>query len=303
MRILVTGANGFIGRHVVQKLVEKKHEVFALTRGSESNHWNNNCTYVQADLTQASKMKEVLRKISPEACIHLAWYAEPGEYLTSPLNVDMISASLKLIHQLSEVGCKYITISGTCAEYDANYGYLKEETPIKPETLYASCKHALHVAGEQLAQQLGMGFSLGRVFFPYGPRENPKRAVPGVIQSLLKENSFGATEGMQVRDYIYVEDIASAFVCLIEKQANGCFNISSGQPVTMRSLMETIEGIIGRSGLIHYGEIPYRHWDPMFICGSNDKLKGIGWSPGYSLKEGLAQTIEYWKNHVESSSS
>jgi nucleoside-diphosphate-sugar epimerase len=146
-----------------------------------------------------------------------------------------------------------------------------------------------------MAAAAGVAFSWARLFYLYGPMEDKRRLVPSVINALQHGENFPATAGEQVRDYLHVEDVALALWTLTREKHSSVFNIASGVPVTMRQLMETAGNIIGHGELIQFGALPYRHWEPMFICGDNRKLKAIGWQPRYSLVEGLVQTADWWK--------
>jgi nucleoside-diphosphate-sugar epimerase len=238
-------------------------------------------------------LQQALAEFQPEACIHLAWYAEPGQYLHSMENIQSLTASLALLNLLINVGCRQVVMAGTCAEYDTEFGYLSERTPARPASLYAAAKLSCCLLGQQIAVQAKINFAWGRVFHPYGPQEDERRLVPAAICALMRGNAFPATQGEQVRDYIHVEDVANAFCVLTEKQANGVFNISSGLPVSIRQLLMTIGNLMGCVDLIQFGAQPYRDWEPPFICGNNSRLKNLGWKQDYSLIKGLSETIHW----------
>jgi len=299
MRVLVTGGAGFIGRRVTDQLVLRGHDVAVVTRRDACDI--GKAHIIRGDLSEIDKIEHLLREWNADSCIHLAWYAEPGKYLSSPLNVQFLGWSLDLFRTLASAGCRHVVMAGTCAEYDSDCGYLREDGPTRPTTLYAAAKLSLYITVRQLAELNGMRFAWGRIFFPYGPGEDPRRAVAALINALLRNERFKASEGMQVRDYLHVDDIASAFVALIESKADGCFNIASGNPVTIRSLMEIIGDIVGKRELIDFGAIPYREWDPMFICGDNHRLHCLGWQPDYSLKTGLESTVSWWRQQFRHS--
>ena len=119
-----------------------------------------------------------------------------------------------------------------------------------------------------------------------------------LITSLLREQTFPTTDGAQVRDYLHVEDAAAAFLALALSRASGTVNISSGVPVSIRAVVETVEEVTGRSGLVRLGEVPYRAWEPMFVCGDNRRLRDLtAWAPRYSsLRSGLVQTVDWWRS-------
>jgi len=303
MKVFVTGASGFIGAHVTRSLLAGGHSVTALVVPGDSL-WRleeaiGKFSVVTGRLADRELLRRVLIEFRPEACIHLAWYAEPGKYLSSPENIPSLTDSLSLLAELIQAGCRQVVMAGTCAEYDTDKGFLREDTPTRPTTLYAATKLSACLIGQQLAAAAQINFAWGRIFYPYGPQEDPRRLVPAAISALQQGRSFPATLGEQVRDYIFIEDVAAAFCVMLEKQASGVFNISSGAPVTIRHLLETIAVLLGRTGLTQFGALAYREWEPQFICGDNRRLTKLGWKPQYTLSQGLLKTFEWWKVFFE----
>lgn len=303
MQVFVTGATGFIGAHVTRALLAGGHSVTALAMPGDSlwrlKEATGKFSVITGLIAEKDTLRRALNEIRPEACIHLAWFAEPGRYLSSPENISSLTDSLSLLNELIQTGCHQVIMVGTCAEYDTDKGFLREDTPARPTTLYAATKLSACLIGQQLAAAAQINFAWGRIFYPYGPQEDPRRLVPAAICALQQGRSFPATLGEQVRDYIYVEDVAAAFRVLLEKEASGVFNISSGTPVTIRQLLETIAGLVGRADLTQFGALAYRDWEPPFICGDNNRLKQLGWRPEYTLSQGLSQTIKWWKQNSE----
>jgi len=296
MKVFITGAPGFIGAHVMQALLARGYEVVALVMPGDPADRLKTIKHcfetIEGTLEDADLLAASLRVVKPDACIHLAWYAEPGLYLNSERNLQSLNASLSLFQTLIKTGCPQIVAAGTCFEYDTDFGYLNENTPTRPVSLYASAKLSCCLLGSQLAMQAGIRFAWGRIFYPYGQLEDQRRLVPAAIAALSQGKPFPASPGEQVRDYIHVADVATAFCTLMEKQTEGVFNISSGVPVTIRQLLETIAKLMERPDLIELGALPYRDWEPPFICGNNKCLKNIDWAPKCSLTEGLIDTIQ-----------
>jgi nucleoside-diphosphate-sugar epimerase len=304
MKILITGASGFIGSHITQYLLERKHQVAALIMPDDPmprlQSLRHHIHLVQGTLEDTKLLEEAINHFRPETCIHLAWYAEPGKYLNDERNIQSLISSLSLFKMLIHSGCRHIATAGTCFEYDTSFGYLHEDTPTRPASLYAASKLSCLLMANELARQNNVAFSWGRIFYPYGPMEDERRLVPAAIKALARKTAFPASAGEQIRDYIHVADVASAFGTLVEKQADGIFNISTGVPVSVRQILETIEHLLNQPGLIQLGALPSRSWEPPFICGSNAKLKNLGWKPAFSLSEGLADTIRGIQQERES---
>ena len=303
MKVLITGASGFVGSHVARLLVAEGCEVYALVRES-SNRWRIRdilpSMYLrQSDLVAFENVNTYLQEIKPELCIHLAWYAVPGKYLNSQENLDSIQASLNLFSQLAELGCKRFVGIGTCFEYDLSLGYLSESSLTKPITLYAATKVALSTILQQFAQITEMEVAWIRLFYQYGPMEDERRLIPGIISSLLRDEVVKTTKGEQIRDFLHIEDVASAIWAVAKSNVSGVVNVGSGQPVTVGQIALELGNLLGKPDLIHLGALPYRPNDPMFICANNELLrKKTDWTQKYNLTTGLKNTIKWYTDHL-----
>ena len=251
---------------------------------------------IEGDIADNAALGSNLASYKPERCIHLAWFAEPGKYLDAPENLDSLRVSLGLIEQLARFDCRHVVAVGTCAEYDIGPHKLTEDAPTRPSTLYAAAKLAFSLVAAKRLAQLGVGMGWARLFYLYGPYEDERRLVPAAINALLAGREFPCTPGKQVRDYLHVDDVASAITSLSRRCLSGDFNVCSGEPVTIATLMETVGDLLGRPDLVRLGVLPYRDWEPMFVCGDNRRLlTDTDWSPRYGLRDGLNSTIEWWR--------
>jgi nucleoside-diphosphate-sugar epimerase len=235
-------------------------------------------------------------RLQPEACVHLAWTTTPGSYLVTRENLDWLTWSGQLLSRLPGWGCRRIVGVGTCAEYDADHGYLRESTPLRPLTLYAACKVALRAIGQQLAAQDGVRLAWARIFHLFGPGEDPRRLVPACIRTLLAGGRFAASSGTQVRDFLHVDDVAGALLSVLESDVEGDVNVCSGRPVQVGALLRLIERTVGGEGAVELGARPPGAWDPAFLCGDNSRLLGLGWQPRHSLDGGIEATVRWWRD-------
>ncbi len=305
MKVFITGATGFIGSYVIKQLIRADCELYCLVR-NESNLWRINdiissLKIVRGDLINPFEWENLFLEIQPEACINLAWYAEPGLYLNALQNLDMLTASIKLASLAARSGCSYFLSVGSCSEYDTSLGYLSESTPVRPESIYASSKLAFKLVLEQIARTYGMKAAWVRLFHQFGPFEQKRRLIPDVICSLLANQKQKLTSGEQVRDYLYIEDVASAIAAVFLNHIQGDVNIGSGRPITIHDLSLKIGTLLDRTELLEFGALPYRPGDPMFICANNRRLiETTGWKPAVDLEEGLLWSIQWWQKQIRS---
>jgi nucleoside-diphosphate-sugar epimerase len=300
MKILITGAGGFIGSHVARLLVQQGHDVHATILGDNDTVRIRDLLprlhTIPCNLENPAELESCLDAVRPELCIHLAWYALPGKYLDAVENFGSLNATLHLARKLAALGCRRFVGIGTCFEYEHAGAVLSETSPTKPRSLYAACKLSAALMLEQFARLTPMQIAWVRLFYQYGPDEAPQRLMPYAINTLLKGQTLKLTPGEQVRDFLHIEDVASGIVAVAQSALTGVVNVGSAQPVTVRQIAETIAAIIGRPDLLALGAQPYSPSDPMFILADNSRLReNTGWKPRYDLDTGLRQTIEWWR--------
>jgi nucleoside-diphosphate-sugar epimerase len=147
--------------------------------------------------------------------------------------------------------------------------------------------------------QTGLSSAWGRIFHLYGPYEYPGRLVPSVIRALLRGEPANCSDGRQVRDYLYVEDVASAFVCLVESELQRPVNIASGVPVSVKELIGRIGEKIGRPDLIRLGALGSTQEPPHIVAMTSRLREEAGWRPHYDLDAGLERTIDWWRKNAD----
>ncbi len=298
-KVLLTGANGFIGRHAIPFLVKLGYEVHAVFYPNDSGlNEGKNIFLHRCNLLNMEEQKQLLAKIKPTHLLHFAWYAVPGKYWTSIENLRWVQASINLLIDFIENGGTRTVFAGSCAEYDWSYGYCFEGiTPTRPQTLYGTCKDSLQGILSQFSKQTGISSAWGRIFFLYGPYEAKIRLIPSVVISLLQNQPARCTHGNQIRDFLHVEDVASAFVGLLESNIEGPINIASGQPIALKTVVKQIAIYLKQLDLLELGSMPVPNNEPSLLVANVERLtKEVGWTPHYTLNEGLMQTIEWWRN-------
>ena len=289
-RVLVTGGGGFIGRHVVDGLLARGHEVHVASRSDSAARPPN---WHRVDLLNAGDTEALIAASRPEILVHLAWYTNPLDYRSSLENLHWSEASIRLIRLFGAYGGRRFIGAGTCAEYDARHGLCSESTtPSDPQTLYGACKNAVREVASHAANHLGIEAAWARVFFPYGPGEPRDKLVSYIATQLLQGRPADTTTGGQFRDYIHVTDIASAFVALVESSKTGIFNVGTGIPVSVAHIAQTMGRLLEAPDLIRLGARASRDETPLLIADIRKSRSELNWQPTISLEEGLEKTIE-----------
>ncbi len=300
--VLVTGAGGFIGLPVLERLASAGEEVHALSRRERPPKVLGVCWH-QVDLADHTAVDRLIGELTPERLVHLAWCTEHGRLWRAPENVLWVQRSLQLLHAFVRSGGRRLLVLGTCAEYDwsAVAGPLVESgSPLAPATLYGAAKDALRRVAGAYAEQEGVELAWGRLFFLYGPREDPGRLVPSVIRSLLAEQAIAIGSGERVRDFMHVEDVAAGVVALLDSPVVGAVNIASGAGVTVSDMVDRIVQLIGHPELVRRGALPDRPGEPRSLVADVARLRDeVGFHPRWTLADGLAGTVGWWEEHCD----
>ena len=296
-KLLLTGATGFIGSHVLDALLFRGvYDVHAVTHDTLSPQ-RLGVTWHQADLLNSVQTDCLMRDLCPDLLMHFAWYAVPGEYWVSNKNLDWAEASIHLIKSFYAYGGQRIVGAGTCAEYKWGSEILSESaTALEPATLYGQSKLKVGELLDKYAREFDKSSAWGRIFFLYGPYEDPRRLVSSVICSLLGNKPALCTHCQQVRDFLYVKDVAAAFVALLESDVSGPVNIASGCAVKLQEIVQIAERCLGMEGQVKFGELPVADNECPVIVGDCHRLNfEVGWRPAYSFIAGLTETRDYWR--------
>jgi nucleoside-diphosphate-sugar epimerase len=302
-RVLVTGASGFVGRPAVEALVARGYEVHVISRRAIDRRpagLPDGVVAHAADLLDPSGVEMLLGEIRPSHMLHLAWDVTPGRFWQAPENLDWVAASLRLYRAFVASGGNRVVVAGTCAEYDWSADLLDEAaTPIRPGTLYGTAKDALHRVLAAAALQDGVVLAWGRLFFMYGPREAPNRLVSDVARALLRGEPALCGPGTAERDFMHVADVGGALAATLDSAFVGPVNIATGDCVPIRAVVDTLAELTGRPDLVRLGARPAPKDEPPRLAASVTVLReGVGFAPRFTLAEGLADTLAWWRDRV-----
>ena len=275
MKVLVTGATGFIGSYVVNELLKQQYHVIATSRNLDKAHsyeWFSQVEYIPCDLNVAQKnFFQSFRQ--PDLLIHLAWEGLPNYKDLLHLEKNLFS-NYRFLKNIVENGLKSLVVTGTCFEYGMQCGALSENMESKPDNPYGLAKDTLRKLLEQLQKKCNFEFKWVRLFYVYGKGQSSNSILSQLDKALDNgEVSFNMTGGEQLRDYLPVEKVAEYIVKIaMQNKVNGIINCCSGYPISIRKLVENHLEKKQKNIYLNLGYYPYPDYEPMAFWGNADKL-------------------------------
>jgi UDP-glucuronate decarboxylase len=301
MKVLITGASGFIGKYIINILNPDEYEIHAIYNQNKPINGLKKITWHQVDLFNNKEVREVMEVIKPTHVIHLAWYAEHGKFWNSDKNIGWIDATVKLFKEFKRLnGIKFI-VSGTKAEYfdgeffeehlNSVFECIEEMEP-NPDTLYGKSKNLLHKKLKELDVDK-KSLVWARVFDTYGPYENEKKFCSYVIKSAQENHAISCKNPQLELDFLHVMDIAKAFKVILLNDFTGTINISSGNSISLKDIAQYILKKLKKEKLL---ELNLLSKDQRKVYGNNTLLKSIGWSVEHEIDSGLDDLINFYLN-------
>ena len=272
MRVALTGATGFVGRHVSAALARQGVETVLLVRdASRLAHRAPGIEVVEGDIGTPERLFDKLG--SPQVLIHLAWAGLPN-YRSLHHFEDELPKQYRFIKSMVEAGLKSVLITGTCFEYGMQSGQLDERLVTQPENPYAYAKDALRRQLAFLKRDLPFAMNWTRLFYMYGEGQSATSLYPALASAVMRgDKVFNMSGGQQLRDYLPVEVVADRIVALaLSEQEHGVVNVCSGQPIAVINL---VRGWIDRHGWqieLNPGFYPYPDYEPMAFWGDPSKM-------------------------------
>jgi nucleoside-diphosphate-sugar epimerase len=306
MKVLVTGASGYIGRHVLLPLLDSRCEVYAISRRMNVDfEYPPGVRVLTLDLFDDAARQKAFSEISPQWLLHLAWYAEHGKFWEAQENIAWLSLSIRMLGEFAQHGGERVVVSGTCAEYRWDGEPCREaSTPLEPRSLYGLCKATFFRFLEAAAPRLRLSYGWGRIFLLYGSSESEGRLIAATARALLQGQPALCTHGKQVRDFLHVEDVARAFVRILTSTVNGPVNIGSGEPIAIAQAVSELAQRAGRTDLLQLGALPAREDDVPVLIPDIARLRDeVGFRPTLTLAQGLQKTLEWWEGHLREQST
>lgn len=313
-KIFLTGATGFIGRHLVHCLAKEGYSIGILVRSSPASQkfpGIDSVAYFPGDIRNYGDLTSAFSTFEPDAVIHLVtYYAVMHRADEIGVMIDTnVKGTVNLLEAAKESGTVKLFINAsTCAVYEEKKKLLTEEDTIKPQNLYAMTKLQAEEACSYYADTFRLPCVTLRLFPPYGPGDHERRLIPYVIGSILKDIPPNLTTGRQEWDFVYIDDIISAFHAVLKsypfKDAHSIFNIGTGKAVSIRSVVEKIRDGLGSSIDLPWGSVPHRVNEVWYNSADIHKAKTVlQWEPKTGIDDGITRTITWFREYFKKTSN
>jgi len=289
MRVMLTGASGFLGRYVLTRL--QKYGISTVVAGRTLPKNISPADFIHTDLLGQCDFADLVSRSGATHLLHMAWYAEHGKYWTSPLNLRWTEATVRLVEAFCLSGGQKAVVAGSCAEYDWSHGFCREDvTPLNPNTLYGIAKDAARRLAVGVCAEHKVPCVWGRIFLAYGKGEDSRRLIPSLIEVFQGKRPPFGVNATAYRDFLHADDLAEGFIKLLQSEAAGAYNICSGQPVQIAEVVRQIAHSLKVNPQAVLALSTERLDEPALLVGDNQKLKALGWQAEHSLAGILGNT-------------
>ena len=295
MRIVITGATGFIGSYLAALFLREGAEVFALARPDSPNlkvlPVHENLHIVPWSMERAGDCVSQIG--SADAFFHFAWGGVNRQEIDSPeVQARNVAGSLECIRTVKALSCSVFMDAGSRVEYGLTDGIMSEDRECDPINQYGKAKWEFYRKAVPLCKELGLHYFHLRFFSVYGPGDHPWSLVQTCLDTFCRGGEMKLGECTQMWNFLYIEDTAAALVCLLTEGRAGVYNIAGNDTRPLRAYIEEMYEICGNKGTFRYGERPQNAEGPADLMPDIGKIcRETGWRPVTTFAEGIYETL------------
>ena len=297
LKVLITGASGFLGSHLLQCLSDLGAEVHATSRMPRAVVPGGPCWW-HSSLTSMEDVREIFSKVKPDIVYHMAGYvgASPSRDLVLPTFRSLLASTINVLISASEIGCRRVILSGSLTEPRAS------ESNATPSSPYAAAKWAASGYGRMFHALYGLPTVVVTPFMTYGPGQDSQKLIPSVILSLLRNEDPRLSSGQWEADWIFVHDVIEGFLtaAIVPGIEGVTVDLGTGMKRSIREVVELIATLMDSPSKLKFGAVGDRPMEPIRVANNMETQRRLGWKAKTSLQAGLVQTIK-WYTHQSSS--
>ena len=290
-KILVTGGSGFLGSNFIKNLNLKKYDVISLSRNRRYNkNFINGVKYIYCDI---SKIKELRKKIEKKYDFIINFSGNINHKNKSETFNAHYQGLKNLIKLIDKKHLRLFIQIGSSLEYGRLKSPQKENSVCRPISHYGKAKY---LSSKYIKRELNK-FLILRLYQIYGPHQKNDRLIPFVINSCLKNREFPCTEGSQMRDFLFVDDLTDLLLSILKRRKikSGVYNVGSGKPISVKKLINLVVETL-KKGRPNFGKINMRKDENIGLFPSIEKTKkNFKWIAKINISEGLKKTISYYE--------
>lgn len=295
MRVLITGATGFVGRHVVKALQNHGYKLALFVRnvGGALHLKNLDTAFIKGGLGNLDAVKTPIREFNPDVCIHLAWEGIPD--YSADISKSNLDNSINFLNFIvKETDCRKVIISGSCFEYGRTEGVCRESDNVQTTSFFSWAKQSIYNYASLICEQSAIDLIWFRIFYVYGPGQRAGSLIPAIINSFNKAKCPDIMSPHNKNDFVYVEDVARAFqIVTTNKIPSGIYNLGSGISTSVYEVCKTAEQLItGQTFMSEQLKNKNNKLEITDFSADTGKTKQVlDWTVSTYLEEGI-------KNHI-----
>lgn len=293
-RVLITGASGFLGRHLWPRLRAAGAEVHTVSRQAPSELAPVECRWT-ADVADERQAREVVQTVKPDVVVHLGalTHAAPDLELVLPTFHSALASTVNLLTALTEQGCRRIVLTGSIEEPIGG-------ADVRPASPYAAAKWAATAYGRMFHALYGAPVVIARLALTYGPGQLARKVIPSTILALLRGKPPRVSSGARACDVVYVDDAIEALVRLVEGRGpdGATVDIGTGRLTTLKSVVERIVAIVDPTIVPVFGAVPDRPLTETHAADTAATAAMLDWRATTSLETGLRTSVEWYRAHM-----
>ena len=300
MKVLVTGATGFIGRQVCRTFDAAGYQIYATSStGVAGEDWPDSLLPINGYL-MGDQLTIDLLEWAPEVVVHLAWEGIPD--FSAEICAKNVFQQLRFLDQVCELpSVRQIVATGSCREYGDAHGPCAESRSVFPTDAFGLAKDEIRVRLTALCDDFGIDMTWLRVFYAYGPGQRVGSLVPALIDSLERGEELLLGSPNLLHDFVYIEDVAKAVLCAVERRgATGVFNVGTGRPTAVSDVAKIVKAVwacgeFAETLGVHSPDISRQAgvWADL-----RHASESLGWGPTVDLATGVMETVGWFAQHL-----